>query len=441
MGHPSTIQTSLVDALRDLGFEKRKVRFLLGSDEHIPQEARVALVPEHLERLRADLASLGLEVEMVVVSGAGDRAKPAYTDDAYRAAGAKVVTMDETAGLPAFDVVHALKEPTAYEADLRGPFLRMGALHLASKPPGVCALLRSKNFSAIFDGATIGSCSYLVHQGDRTPIVGSMSRFAGSVAAKKAVAAVGEAGLGHGKVVVVGGGIAGRSAARVLTRIAAPLVFIEPQPLMIGILHEFMAGLHFADYQIVPKLTDDTLADAIAVVFAHRSGARAAEKVTTETQIRTMRRGAAISDIAIDQGGSIAHAGYDHRDDAATAREKYIALLGSDFSYYAEVNMPREEPHEASRMHGDASLPYVTTLLALVAHLGSTEAVARHILTRTPRLYTKPEEVVDLSLLDAFVQDLRNGQQLAMVGGKLAIKDADIARDEILAAWLDACAK
>lgn len=434
------IQDQLVAALSDLDFQRTRLRFLLGTDEHIPQEARVALAPVHLARLRADLAKLGLAVEMVVVSGAGMRARPPFTDDDFRAAGAQVVAAGDTAGLPAFDLVHSLKEPTAYEASLEGPFVRIGALHLASKPPGLCALVQARNVAAIFDGATVGSCSYLIHRGDRTPIVGSMSRFAGSVAARKVVAAIERGGLGRGRVVVVGGGIAGQSAIRELRKVAAPLVVVEPFEGLHPRLHRFFAEQGLVGAEIVPRLGEDTLRDAIGVVFAHRSGARAAEKVCNLEQIRSMRRGAGISDIAIDQGGSIAHPGYEDRDDAVAAREKYIALLGGDYSYYAEVNMPREEPHDASLMHGDASLPYVTALLALLAHLGTAQALSRYILSRDLRIFTDPTQVADLGLLDAFVQDLRNGLQLAFVGDQLRLTDPDIAKDPVLAGWIRGCA-
>ena len=434
------VQDQLVVALRELDFPRTRLRFLLGTDEHIPQEARVALAPVHLARLRADLHGLGIEVEMVVVAGAGERARPPFSDDLYRAAGAQVVAETEVAGLPAFDLVHSLKEPTAYEANLKGPFVRIGALHLASKPPGLCSLVQAKNVAAIFDGATVGSCSYLIHRGDRTPIVGSMSRFAGLVAARRVVSAIEKKGLGKGKVVVVGGGIAGQSAIRELRKVASPLVVVEPWEPMHARLHRFFAEQGLRDAEIVTKLGEDTLKDAIGVVFAHRSGARAAEKVCNIEQIRTLRRGAAISDIAIDQGGSIAHPGYEDRDDAVVAREKYIALLGNDYSYYAEVNMPREEPHDASLMHGDASLPYVTALLALLGHLGTTGALSRYILSRQVKIFTDPAQVADLGLLDAFVQDLRNGLQLAFVDGELRLTDPDIAKDPVLAGWIRGCA-
>ncbi|MCG8456642.1 MAG: hypothetical protein MI919_10215, partial [Holophagales bacterium] len=271
-------QERLIEALGALSWSwaRGKARLLLGTDEFIQHEARVALTPDHLERLGSDLRRLGIEAEMFVVSGAGERARPPFADRAYRDVGATVVSPGEAAALPAFDVVHALKEPTTYEATLTGPILRIGALHLASKPSGLCDLLRARRFAAIFDGATVGNCSYRLEDGDRTPIVGSMSRFAGAVAGRKLVEGIRANDLGPGRVVVVGGGIAGRSASRPVRPIASELVVIEPWEPMQRRLQRFLPEQGFSSFRILPSLHDSVLDGAIGLVFAHRSGAQAA---------------------------------------------------------------------------------------------------------------------------------------------------------------------
>ncbi|MEM8929770.1 MAG: hypothetical protein AAGE94_01275, partial [Acidobacteriota bacterium] len=383
-----------------------------------------------------DLGSVGLEPEVVVVAGVGARA--GFADEAYREVGATVVPLADTPGLDAFDVVHALKEPTEYEAELRGPFLRLGALHLASRPSGVCRMCAQRNFSAILDGGTVGNASYRVTGSDRTPIVGSMSRFAGTVAGRKVVEGLADRGVGPGRVVVVGGGIAGRSAIRQVRSVTKTLVVVEPWEPMRRRLEGFLPTLGFEAFEIVPELTDDTLDGAVGVVFAHRTGAQAAEKVCHHEQILRMTKGAAISDIAIDQGGAIAHPDYDPDDDAHVAREKYMALYDHDYAYYAEVNMPREEPREASESHGDAALPYVTALLALCAHEGAADAATTRLLTHDAKIVGH-DEPVDADLFDAMIQDLRNGLQLAVVEGSVRITDADVDNDASLSAWVRDC--
>lgn len=437
---PSVLtQERLIAELKSLSYTRPKVSFLLGTDEMIHLEARVAMTPDHVERLQADLKSLGLDAEIYVVSGAGDRAKPAFTDEDYEESGAEVVTLDEVADLEDLDVVHALKEPTGYESRLPGKMLRIGALHLASKPPGVVDLLKARNFSAILDGGTVGNCSYLLVEGDRTPIVGSMSRFAGMVAGRKVVEGLERNDVAAGTMIIVGGGIAGRAAMREVGPKTEKLIVIEPWEPMRRRLKATLPGMGFGDFEIHQELTDEHMEGAVGIVFAHRSGAKAAEKVCNYEQILKMAKGAAISDIAIDQGGAIAHENYDETDDAATAREKYIALLGGDYAYYAEVNMPREEPHHASLTHGEASLPYVTALLALCAQTGSPEAATARLLEKQPKIYGQDEDVEGLNVFEAILQDLRNGVQLVCLDGEVRITDEDIENDANLSDWLRSC--
>lgn len=436
------VQQKLVEALsQPSGESAQPVRLLLGTDEFIRHERRVGLTPEQIERLRHDLESVGVDLHVTVAAGAGARAEPPFSDDAYAAAGALVVSAGEVVNQPAFDVVHALKEPTEYEAKLPGPFLRIGALHLPTYPEGVCAMLRTKNFAAILDGAVVGNCSYRISGGDRTPIVASMSRFAGAVSGRKIVQGTTASRLDPGQIVVVGGGVAGKAAIAEMTSQIAHLIVIEPwEPMRKKLLDELPAlGVPADRFEIRSALDDEALAGAIGVVFAHRTGARAAEKVCDEAQIRRMKTGGVIADIAIDQGGSIRHDGYDEADSADVARKKYMELFAGDYVYYGEVNMPREEPHLASIHHGIAVLPYVTLLLAQCARLGGAEAVASRLLERSPKAYVQ-DEPFDLDLISAMEQDLRNGIPLAVRGGEAVITDADVESDTVLRDWVRRCA-
>lgn len=439
-----SLRSSIRQELDGLSYRRRQVTFLLGTDEHIHHERRVALTPRHVVLLLEDLRTVGLEPQVYVIAGAGARAghggQAPFADADYEAAGATVVTEQQATTLQV-DILHALKEPTEYESLLRAPILRIGALHLASKPPGLCQMLQRKNFAAIIDGGTVGSCAYLKHGGDRTPIVGSMSRFAGSVSARKLVKGLKNNGIDQGKIVVVGGGIAGRSAIGQLVGVASPLVVVDPYAPTRVRLAEELPKQGFDRVEIVKELSEEAMDDAVGVIFAHRSGAKKAEKVCDyDRHIVKMRRQGGIADIAIDQGGSISHADYDERDDANTSLKKYQKLFAGDFYYYAETNMPREEPHDASESHGDSSLPYMLVLLGLCAHFGDPLAVSDHILERAVQKFDPSGDVQHLTLLESLVQDLRNGVQLAMRNGDVEITDHDISQDEELAGWVKECA-
>src|SRR6185295_15507835 len=106
---------------------------------------------------------------------------------------------------------HALKEPVEHEAEIKEKFMRIGALHLASRSAGVGQMLSKKKFSALFDGSTVGSCSYLLSGAEETPIVASMSQLAGMLASERILKIGGER-LRNERVLIVGAGYAGISA-------------------------------------------------------------------------------------------------------------------------------------------------------------------------------------------------------------------------------------
>ena len=60
-----------------------------------------------------------------MLEGAGARA--GYEDREYEDVGVRVIAHSEVQNLHGLDVLHALKEPTEYESEVPGPFLRIGA--------------------------------------------------------------------------------------------------------------------------------------------------------------------------------------------------------------------------------------------------------------------------------------------------------------------------
>ncbi len=211
---------------------------------------------------------------------------------------------------------------------------------------------------------------------------------------------------------------------------------------MHGLIEDFLRDLGVERFRVVETLDDELLDDAVGIVFAHRSGALAAEKVCTIDQIRRMKPGAGVADIAIDQGGSILHPDYVESDDAVTSRDKTEAVLGERYFYYAEVNMPREEPRDASEMHGDAILPYLEALLLHCAIEGGPagaldrlRALDRHKITDA----TQTDAVAGKSRFACLTQDLRNGLQISVVDDQIAIDDEDLRADAVLGAWLAGC--
>jgi prolyl-tRNA editing enzyme YbaK/EbsC (Cys-tRNA(Pro) deacylase) len=122
--------------------------------------------------------------------------------------------------------------------------------------------------------------------------------------------------------------------------------------------------------------------------------------------------GAVVVDISIDEKGAI----LDPEIRRAWSLEQIIEHLSHSFAgsrnrvYRALANMPRAYPQPASRKHGETVLPYIATLLFLAAREGGAEGAIRHLSGRAvDGRSPDPHKAEPARVLDALVQDLRNG--------------------------------
>ncbi len=409
----------------------RPVRLLLDTDSEIGREEgtperRVGFTPAQGKLLVETAAAAGLPIEWAVIEGAGERA--GCSDDDYRAAGARVMSIEEVAagGFEA-DVVHALKEPAPHEATFPGPYSRIGAAHIEVSPPGLVAMIRQRNVGIVFCGRTIGGHANLIAGGDRFPIVASMSRFAGRRSGEQVRDRVEVSAPEHQRCIVVGAGVAGVAAASVLLECqqncAEPLgevIFVDVSRNTLGNamreirrtfdwdrirVSDFLAG---GDRMLRPSDFGDGL-PVHSMVFAAAGRNRAPRVLAIDSLIDYfLVEGGMAADIGIDQGGCIAFSG-----DGLSPKEQ-IQALTERFEYqkrlyFGEVNMPRYHPDAASESHGAAVLPYLLSLCALHRLHGSPADVARE-LQSLPRFGA--DDTSGLDLFDHFKYDLGAGIQM-----------------------------
>lgn len=312
-------------------------------------EDRVALTPagaHHLVRAGHDV---------LVQSGAG--AGSHLPDEEFERAGARVVATAEVVWGEA-ELVCKVKEPVASEyGHLREDLLLFAYLHLAADAAGTRALLDAGTTSVAYETAQAPDGSL--------PLLAPMSEVAGRMATQvgawllqrpaggRGVLVGGVPGTPPGRVVVLGGGTAGRNAAQVAVGMRAEVTVLDLSlPVLRGLDVEFsghartVASSLYAVERAV--LEADLVVGAVLV-----AGARAPRLVSDDLVAR-MRPGAVLVDIAVDQGGCFEGSHPTTHDDPT------FAVHGTTF--YCVANMPGAVPVTSTQALTSATLPYLAAL-------------------------------------------------------------------------------
>ena len=261
-------------------------------------EYRVGMVPSRLREM------LERGHQAVVQSGAG--AAIGFDDDAYRAVGAEIAGQAAEVFERA-DMIVKVKEPQPDEcAMLRPGQILFTYLHLAADKPQTQALLKS--------GCTAIAYETVTDRHGGLPLLAPMSEVAGRMSAQvgahclekeqggSGVLLPGVPGVSAGKVVVIGGGVAGANAARMALGLEARVVIIEKSLERLEELDALFGPRLDAVYSTMEAIESHVVEADLVIGSVLLPGA-AAPKLVTRDMVRRMRPGSVIVDIAIDQGG------------------------------------------------------------------------------------------------------------------------------------------
>ncbi len=286
-------------------------------------------------------------------TGAG--AASGFEDREYRDAGGTLVPTAPEAW--SADLVVKVKEPLSAEF----PFLSKSStlftfLHLAAFPQLTEELL-SRRVTAIAYETVIS--------GGALPILRPMSEVAGILSIQvgarglekgcggRGVLLAGTAGSPPGDVVVLGAGVAGRSAARIAAGIGAGVTILDVKPeKLVDALRE-CGGRARAIRSTAGAVADALKETDLLISTVLVAGERAPRMVTRE-MIRSMRRGAVVVDIAIDQGGSF------ETSRPTTHADPYFIEEG--VVHYCVTNMPAAVPRTSTQGLTAATLPYLLSI-------------------------------------------------------------------------------
>jgi alanine dehydrogenase len=323
-------------------------------------EYRVGLTPESAYELVAH----GHRVLAETGAGEGIGAH----DDLYRKAGAEIVATAAEV-FAAAEMVVKVKEPQAAErAMLRPGQILYTYLHLAPDPEQTRDLIAS--------GATCIAYETVTDANGGLPLLKPMSQVAGRMAIQAGATALEKAHGGRGvllggvpgvapaKVAVIGGGVVGFNAAQMAAGLGADVTILDRSPEVLerlGIHFEARAKTRFSNRANLAEC----VAEADLVIGAVLIPGAAAPRLVTAEMLRTMRKGAVLVDVAIDQGGC-----FETSHPTTHAEPTYVV---DGIVHYCVANMPGAVARTSTYALNNVTLPHALR----IAELGWKEALRR----------------------------------------------------------------
>jgi alanine dehydrogenase len=321
-------------------------------------EYRVGLTPPSV----AELVSAGHEV--VVETGAGSGID--FSDDDYRAVGATILP-DAPAVFKAADMIVKVKEPQASEIALLEPrHLLFTYLHLAADKPQAEGLMKS--------GATCIAYETVTDRLGGLPLLKPMSEVAGRMSVQvgahylekeqggRGILLGGVPGVAPAKVAILGGGISGVNAAQMAVGMRADVTIYDINMARLAELDMFFSSQIKTAYASKAAIAA-AVRNAHLVIGAVLVPGAAAPKLVTREMIGTMKRGAVVVDIAIDQGGCF------ETSHATTHQDPVFEVDG--VIHYCVANMPGAVARTSAFALNNATLPFALKL----ANMGAEGAM------------------------------------------------------------------
>jgi alanine dehydrogenase len=324
-----------------------------------PAESRVALTPAGALELVRGGHTVTVEQDAGAASG--------FPDQAYVEAGARIEP-DAAAVWGENDLLLKVKEPIAPEfPHLRKDLVLFAYLHLAPDPTLTEALV----------GSGVTAIAYETVEDERggLPLLAPMSEIAGRLATQAGAYYLqapyggngtligGAPGVAPARVLVIGGGAVGTHAARVAVGMGAEVTILERSIPRIRELEELFSGRARVLMSNAYTLRDELTVADLVVGAVLIPGARA-PKLIARLDLRSMREGSVIADVAIDQGGCV-------ETSRPTTHESPTYVVDG-VVHYCVANMPGAVPATSTRALTNATLPYVVALAG-----GVDEALTR----------------------------------------------------------------
>jgi alanine dehydrogenase len=263
------------------------------------RELRVGLVPDGVR----SLVKAGHDVLIERGAGVGS----GFGDDAYRQAGARMVSAEEAWSSP--ELVVKVKEPNDEEVlCLHSGQILFTYLHLAAAP-GLTSALRDADVYAI-------AYETVQNPDGSFPILAPMSEVAGRLAVQiganllqkdnggKGLLLGGVPGVARGRVTILGAGTVGINALRVAHALGAEVDVLDKNLPRLTYVYDLFHGELNTLYSNPPNIERSVATSDLVIGAVYVHGRRPPTLVSRDLVAR-MEEGSVIVDVAVDQGGCV----------------------------------------------------------------------------------------------------------------------------------------
>ena len=314
-----------------------------------PQEFRVGMTPNAAR----EAAVHGHDVMIETNAGVG----AGFADADYIAAGARIIATAEEV-FAAADMIVKVKEPQAIERKrLREGQVLFTYLHLAPDAAQTHDLLAS--------GVTAIAYETVTDDRGGLPLLAPMSEVAGRLAPQvgawtlqkanggRGVLLGGVPGVAPGRVLVIGGGVVGTHAAKVAAGMGADVTVLDRSLARLRYLDDVFGG-NFKNGYASAGAIHELAVQADLIIGAVLIPGAAAPKLISRAQLKDLKPGAALVDVAIDQGGCF------ETSHATTHQDPVYDVDG--IMHYCVANMPGAVARTSTLALGNATMPFMLAL-------------------------------------------------------------------------------
>ncbi|OQX83415.1 MAG: alanine dehydrogenase [Candidatus Latescibacteria bacterium 4484_7] len=331
---------------------------LIGVPKEIKEdEYRVSLLPVGVETLKKH----GHKVLVEKGAGLGS----GITDAEYRAAGATIIPTAKDVFRRA-DMIIKVKEPQPKEIRMiRKDQVIFTYFHFAANRSLTEGMMRS--------GAVCIAYETMEEEDHTLPLLTPMSEVAGRMAVQegakylerplggRGILLGGVPGVEPANVVILGGGVVGTNAAKIAAGMGANVTILDID----------LERLRYLDDVLPPNVTllksnqehiRRMVAQADLLIGAVLIKGAKAPRLVTKKMIKTMKKGAVVVDVAVDQGGCI--------ETIRPTTHSNPTYVVNGVIHYGVANMPGAVSRTSTYALTNATLPYAV----LIADKGYVEA-------------------------------------------------------------------